>query len=203
MSQSAGLREQSSYFSGAALHARALSHLFVPDGLVPSQLDSGRPLTPHQLLRFAVLEEAMHCIQGKGLLVGVKYKRQSRRTLAALEAIEWMLAEDQTWPFSCLNICHALTIEHSVLQKWARAQRQEIENQQPIVSPPPVPQGSSRYLGVCWHIRQHRWIAKIGKCPRTHLGYFSSEEDAGRAYDAAAVRRYGARTPLNFPEVAA
>jgi hypothetical protein len=42
---------------------------------------------------------------------------------------------------------------------------------------------SSKYIGVCWHRRDQKWVAHIrinGK--RIHLGYFETEESAHQAY---------------------
>ena len=53
---------------------------------------------------------------------------------------------------------------------------------------------TSKFRGVSWKERDNRWRAEIwvnGK--RNHLGYFTSEVDAARAYNAA-VRRF------NLPE---
>lgn len=60
--------------------------------------------------------------------------------------------------------------------------------------------GSSQYKGVSWMPRQRKWVARIGGAHRTHLGYFTSEEAAARAYDAAALAAWGAYARLNFPE---
>ena len=57
---------------------------------------------------------------------------------------------------------------------------------------------SSRYRGVCWNKKRRLWQAEIKVAGRRrHLGMFSTEEDAGRAYDSVA-RLYNGFT-LNFP----
>lgn len=44
--------------------------------------------------------------------------------------------------------------------------------------------GSSKYNGVSWHIRHKKWISSIQvNGVRNHLGYFSTEEEAKKAYD--------------------
>ena len=55
----------------------------------------------------------------------------------------------------------------------------------------------SEFVGVAWAVRQEKWKAQIVAGGRTKaLGYFATEEDAARAYDAAAAL---ASKPLNFP----
>lgn len=59
--------------------------------------------------------------------------------------------------------------------------------------------GVSKYKGVSFH--RNRWCASITKDKtRTHLGCFGSEEDAAKAYDAAAVVAYGEFARTNFPQ---
>lgn len=62
----------------------------------------------------------------------------------------------------------------------------------------------SQYRGVCVAKGTGLWTAAInlnGK--QNHLGSFQSEEDAARAYDAAAHAKYGRFARLNFPDEAA
>jgi hypothetical protein len=54
---------------------------------------------------------------------------------------------------------------------------------------------SSPYKGVCWDKARNVWMARISEI---FLGRFSSEEDAARAYDEAAVERFGEYARTNF-----
>ena len=56
---------------------------------------------------------------------------------------------------------------------------------------------SSQYKGVSWDKRTDKWRAKI---VTQYLGYFTSEIDAARAYDAAALDRFGEFARPNFPQ---
>jgi hypothetical protein len=60
----------------------------------------------------------------------------------------------------------------------------------------------SRFKGVIFDGRwRGRWQARIimdGR--RLSLGYFATEEDAARAYDAAALAAWGEYAWLNFPD---
>jgi hypothetical protein len=65
-----------------------------------------------------------------------------------------------------------------------------------------VPRGGiSRFKGVTWHKRDQCWIAQIGQRRRQIARFFGKdgEELAARAYDAEALKRFGAFARLNFP----
>jgi hypothetical protein len=60
----------------------------------------------------------------------------------------------------------------------------------------------SQYKGVSFCIgRKSPWRATIeaGGHGQKHLGYFSTEEEAARAYDQAAAEVFGEFAFLNFP----
>ncbi len=60
--------------------------------------------------------------------------------------------------------------------------------------------GSSRYKGVCWHKRDKKWHARLHHRGKTHhLGSFTNEKDAARAYDKAARKHHKSYATLNFP----
>lgn len=60
---------------------------------------------------------------------------------------------------------------------------------------------SSKYKGVCWHKRDEKWNAAIfeeGK--KKHLGYFTNEIEAAKAYDNAAKIYFKEFACLNFKD---
>ena len=61
--------------------------------------------------------------------------------------------------------------------------------------------GSSKFLGVSWHKRSKVWSAKIRVNKKLrHIGSFTCEIKAARAYDAHASAAWGEFANLNFPE---
>lgn len=60
---------------------------------------------------------------------------------------------------------------------------------------------SSQFKGVSWNKEAGKWQAQIRSDGKdTHLGRYSEEEDAARAYDEAAKRKFGEFANLNFKE---
>src|SRR5262245_13034690 len=60
--------------------------------------------------------------------------------------------------------------------------------------------GRSGFRGVYLKNDTKRWTACIS--PHQHLGTFDTPEEAARAYDAAAIERFGEFATLNFPKAA-
>lgn len=60
---------------------------------------------------------------------------------------------------------------------------------------------TSGYKGVSWDKSKKRWQSRIHVNKTTkHLGYFSTAEEAARAYDKAALEIHGEFSVLNFPD---
>jgi hypothetical protein len=59
---------------------------------------------------------------------------------------------------------------------------------------------TSKYKGVHWNKRQKKWAAQI-HCnnKKYHLGYFTDEIEAAKAYDKKAVELHDEFACLNFP----
>jgi len=72
-------------------------------------------------------------------------------------------------------------------------------NQENQMNQRPQKNCSSVYKGVYWQKQKKRWRARI-KINRkfTHIGYFKIEEDAARAYNAAAIKSFGEFAYLNL-----
>ncbi|KAG1656548.1 hypothetical protein FOA52_011500 [Chlamydomonas sp. UWO 241] len=78
-----------------------------------------------------------------------------------------------------------------------------------VVSEPPMTAGemrkqrsSSKFMGVCWNKITSAWIVTQWdpETKRTQsFGSYTSEEDAARAYDCAAVQAHGPGAKRNFP----
>jgi len=58
----------------------------------------------------------------------------------------------------------------------------------------------SMYKGVFWNKRASIWVSELTcNYEKKWLGCFKQEEDAARAYDAAAIKYFGEFARLNFP----
>ena len=61
--------------------------------------------------------------------------------------------------------------------------------------------GASKYKGVWWSKQKSKWVSEIRvDNKKFHLGSFSDEEEAARAYDEAAKKYHKDFARLNFPE---
>lgn len=61
---------------------------------------------------------------------------------------------------------------------------------------------TSNYLGVSFDAARGKWAAELTKkYKKHHLGRFSTEEGAARAYDMRALELHGPFARLNFPRI--
>lgn len=107
---------------------------------------------------------------------------------------------------------HTMLKMHKLITGWPRTDHQDhdgLNNQRSNLRSATAAQNNhnqrpylgrtSSYKGVYWYKRgQGKWRAQIGS-PTRFLGYFLVEEDAARAYDAAAQAAWGEFACLNFP----
>lgn len=59
----------------------------------------------------AVLNDAVHCFRAYCWLAP-RYRPRIAR-----EATTWLFADDEQWPFSCVNICTVLGVEPAYLRR--------------------------------------------------------------------------------------
>ena len=89
--------------------------LFQPDSLLPSQffaaLKQKARACGERRLMVAILEDAVDCFQ--------KYVRatDNRSRHLCAEAEKWFLSDDDSWPFSFVNICDTLDLHPGFLRR--------------------------------------------------------------------------------------
>jgi AP2 domain len=105
---------------------------------------------------------------------------------------------------------------HTLITGWPRvdhADHDGLNNQRSNLRPATTAQNNanqrprldsrgSRYKGVCFNRKYRRrpWYAQIRSGGvNIFLGNFATEEEAARAYDSAALERWGEFACLNFP----
>lgn len=111
------------------------THLLQPDTLLPTQYFAAlrRKATqePERRLVIAILEDAVDCYQ--------KYfaARDRKGHQLFVDAEEWFLGTDKSWPFAFENICDFLSINPEYLRRGLRAwkERMLIERSQGKVVP--------------------------------------------------------------------
>jgi AP2 domain len=151
-------------------------------------------------------------------------KRAAGR-VALIDDEDWELVSQHNWSVSeHPGVAYALTgIErdgklttirmHKFLTGWSRTDHingDGLDNRRANLRPVTQAQnqanqrpwrgGSSQYKGVYYQRRSRKWAANIMISGHTwYLGAFTVEEDAARAYDAAAIEAFGEYAFLNFP----
>jgi hypothetical protein len=69
-------------------------------------------------LMHAVLDDAINCYQ-KQFLPSTRHEQR-----LASEAAEWLFSNDDRWPFSFVNVCHALGLDPEYLRRGLKQWRQ-------------------------------------------------------------------------------
>jgi hypothetical protein len=109
-----------------------------------------------------------------------------------------------------VRVKHKVILMHTLITGWTQTDHIDhdgLNNQRANLRPATGSQNnanqrpqkgrSSRFKGVCWNRSCQKWQVYIhGR----YLGVFLNEEDAARAYDAAAVAAWGEYACVNFPK---
>ncbi len=87
---------------------------FLPAVLLPEQFHSSPPLyqkSGEVALMRAVLDDAIECFQKQFSERGARTQRLAK------EAEEWLFSDYTVWPFSFVNICHALGLDPAYIRR--------------------------------------------------------------------------------------
>jgi hypothetical protein len=103
-------------------------HLLSPASVLPEQFyvrtaGSSHPVSGVRALMWAMLEDAIVCVQQQALTPSRRRQRLAR------EAEQWICTDNTAWVFSFLNVCAALGLEPEYLrtkltqwrQRWTRS----------------------------------------------------------------------------------
>lgn len=135
-------------------------------------------------------KEAFTARNAKGYHVGVILGK----SLLAHRVI-WALAYGE-WPTDQIDHINGDPSDNRLTNLRLATHSQNMANRRPNAN-----SKHSAFKGVCKALKTGHWTAQINTGGvQCHLGSFETEEDAARAYDAAAVSRYGEYARLNFPE---
>lgn len=122
---------------------------------------------------------------------GHKRGRLAGRGLLAHRVI-WAIYHGE-WPAECVDHINMDPADNRICNLRAATKRQNGCNRKPLRG------ASSQYLGVLWCKPSKKWAARISVNNKPlHLGVFSREIDAARAYDAAALKLHGEFARPNF-----
>jgi hypothetical protein len=97
----------------------------VPETILPAQFfPRVAALAPERRLMMAVLARSLLDLRSND----ATGTRRARRHLAEVEA--WFASDDDVWPFSFVNLCHALDLDassvRSRLVRWRRAAHRNV-----------------------------------------------------------------------------
>lgn len=139
--------------------------------------------------RWFVMEKKVEGQRTRGPYAGTWIYRDGGRSLLMMHALitDWSLTDHKNH--------NGLDNRRSNLRQATK--KQNNQNSRSRLG------SSSQYKGVLWRERRRGWVATIhheGKARQ--IGTFSTEEDAARAYDAAARELFGEYAALNFPHLA-
>lgn len=101
----------------------AATQMLPPAAVLPEQFYSA-PVNVHAArgevaLMRAVLEDAIECFQKQALKSGRRAQRLAR------EAEEWLFKDDESWPFSFLNVCNVLGIDPAYIRRGLKQWRMQ------------------------------------------------------------------------------